>query len=88
MISKITMIGTPVCPKCESMKPKLVDYCKENSISFEYMNLKDSSSEIKQLLKSKKVMQAPVLILEGETLETPAVFSGENALDELIKFKN
>lgn len=62
---KLIMIGTPVCPKCKALAPKVEEYCKEHDIEYTYMYINDAPSDVLNLIKSSGITTAPLAIVDG-----------------------
>ena len=64
MDKKITVYSTPTCPFCIRVK----QFLKENSISFEDIDVSSDSEKADAMIKKSGQMGVPVIEIDGEII--------------------
>lgn len=83
MVTKVLMIGTPTCYKCKLVKPEIIKVCESRGINFEYHDLQNLPTEVRNVIILHRISQAPVVILYKDA-DIHSIFYGNDILDSIL----
>ena len=79
---EVLMVGTHHCSKCKRMAPIVEDYCSSNCIAFSYKEIDDVSGDVLDIIKSRRINSAPLLIIYRDDGNTSVLY-GDTIMMEL-----